>query len=132
MRRLLLCLDRANHVLTLLRWRRHRSAINARLRTPGGSDPGGVRWQAWAYGALILAGYRAWGLGRGPIRPPDRWWNRSGRRLSLGTLWRGYRAELWGAEEFRSIFTPTTDGWAENKELLAVMAMRLAAPCEDS
>ncbi len=80
-----------------------------------------VRWQAWAYSILVLAGYRAWGLGRGPIRPPGRWWNGS-RRWSLGTLWRGYRAELWGAEEFRAVFTPTTDGWPEKEELLAGMS----------
>jgi len=79
-----------------------------------------VRWQAWAYGVLVLAGYRAWGLGRGPIRPPGRWWNGSGR-WSLGTLWRGYRAELWGSEEFRPIFTATRDGWPEKETLSAGM-----------
>jgi hypothetical protein len=73
-----------------------------------------VRWQAWSYGVLVLAGYRAWGLYRGPIRPPGRWWNGSGR-WSLNTLWRGYRAELWGSEEFRPIFTPTTDGGGPNR-----------------
>jgi hypothetical protein len=44
-----------------------------------------VRWQAWCYGALVLAGYRAWGLSRGPIRLAGRWWGGSGR-WSLGTL----------------------------------------------
>src|SRR5215216_5136508 len=29
-----------------------------------------VRWRAWVYGVLILAGFRAWGLTKGPIRPP--------------------------------------------------------------
>jgi hypothetical protein len=80
-----------------------------------------VRWQAWTYGVLVLAGYRAWGLGRGPIRPPGRWWNGSGR-WSLGTLWRGYRAELWGSEEFKPTFTPTGNGWREKDELLAGMS----------
>ncbi len=56
-----------------------------------------VRWQAWCYGVMVLAGYRAWGLSRGPIRPAGRWWGGSGR-WSLGTLWRGYRRELWGCE----------------------------------
>lgn len=84
-----------------------------------------VRWQAWSYGDLVLAGYRAWGLYRGPIRPPGRWWNGSGR-WSLNTLWRGYRAELWGSEEFRPIFTPTTDGWPEKEELLAGMSNAVA------
>lgn len=68
-----------------------------------------VQWQAWAYGVLVLAGYRAWGLGRGLIRPPGRWWNGSGR-WSLNTLWRGYRAESWGMEEFRPTFMLTRGG----------------------
>lgn len=79
-----------------------------------------VQWQAWAYAVLVLAGYRAWGLGRGPIRPPGRWWNGSGR-WSLSTLWRGYRAELWGAEEFRPTFALTGDGWPEKEALFAGM-----------
>lgn len=80
-----------------------------------------VQWQAWAYGILVLAGYRAWGLGRGPIRPPGKWWHGSGR-WSLGTLWRSYRAELWGTEEFRPTFTLTGDGWPEKEALLAGMS----------
>lgn len=84
-----------------------------------------VQWQAWAYGVLVLAGYRAWGLGRGPIRPPGRWWSGSGR-WSLGTLWRGYRAEMWGVEGFRPIFTPTTDGWPEKEDLLVGMSNAVA------
>lgn len=79
-----------------------------------------VQWQAWAYAVLMLAGYRAWGLGRGPIRPPGQWWNGSGR-WSLSTLWRGYRAELWGSEEFRPTFTLTGDGWPEKEALFAGM-----------
>ena len=79
-----------------------------------------VQWQAWAYGVLVLAGYRAWGLGRGPIRPPGRWWKGSGR-WSLGTLWRGYRAELWGSEGFRPAFTVTGDGWPEKESFFAGM-----------
>ncbi len=84
-----------------------------------------VQWQAWAYGVLVLAGYRAWGLGKGPIRPPGRWWNGSGR-WSLNTLWRGYRAEMWGSEEFRPAFTPTGDGWSEKEGLLAGMSNAVA------
>lgn len=84
-----------------------------------------VRWQAWAYGVLVLAGYRAWGLGRGPIRPPGRWWNGSGR-WSLHTLWRGYRAEMWGSEQFRAVFAATTDGWGEKEGLLAGMSNAVA------
>lgn len=84
-----------------------------------------VQWQAWAYGVLVLAGYRAWGLGIGPIRPPGRWWGGS-KRWSLGSLWRGYRAELWGSEEFRPVFTVTGDGWPEKEGLLAGMGNAVA------
>jgi hypothetical protein len=79
-----------------------------------------VRWRAWAYGVLVLAGFRAWGLGAGPIRPVGRWWVGS-RRWSLGTLWRGYRAEAWGAEEFRPVFAPMRGGWPKKEALLAGM-----------
>lgn len=84
-----------------------------------------VQWQAWTYGVLVLAGYRTWGLGRGTKRPPGKWWNGSGR-WSLNTLWRGYRAEMWGSEEFRPVFTPTTDGWPEKESLLAGMSNAVA------
>lgn len=43
------------------------------------------------------------------------------RRWSLGSLWRGYRAELWGTEEFRSIFAATEAGWFEKEVLLGGM-----------
>lgn len=84
-----------------------------------------VQWQAWVYGILVLAGHRAWGMNSAPIRPPGRWWNGSGR-WSLDTLWRGYRAELWGSEEFRPVFHPTTDGWPEKEKLLAGMGNAVA------
>jgi len=77
-----------------------------------------VRFRAFSYGVMVLAGIRAWGLGRGPIRPPGRWWGGSGR-WSLGTLWRGYRSEMWGCEEFRAIFAPTRGGWPKKEALLA-------------
>lgn len=79
-----------------------------------------VRWQTWAYGVLVLAGYRAWGMDGGPIRPPGRWW-RGAKRWSLGSLWRGYRAEMWGTKEFRPIFAATGEGWPEKEALLAGM-----------
>ena len=44
-----------------------------------------VRWQAWAYGVLVLAGYRVWGMDGGPIRSPGRWWG-GAKRWSLGSL----------------------------------------------
>lgn len=84
-----------------------------------------VQWQSWAYSILVLAGYRAWGLEKGPIRPAGRWWSGSGR-WSLNTLWRGYRAELWGSEQFRPVFTTTTDGWPEKEQLLAGMSNAVA------
>lgn len=84
-----------------------------------------VRWRAWCYGVLVLAGFRAWGLGVGPIRPPGRWWGGS-KRWSLGTLWRGYRAEVWGAEEFREVFTPMRGGWPKKEAFLAGMGNAVA------
>jgi hypothetical protein len=80
-----------------------------------------ARWQVWSYGVMVLAGIRAWGLGRGPIRPPGRWWGGSGR-WSMGTLWRGYRSELWGTERFRTLWTPTGGDYYEKEALLAGMS----------
>lgn len=57
-----------------------------------------VQWSAWVYSVLLLAGYRCWGLTHAP-KVPTRWWNGSGR-WSLNTLWRGYRAALWGEHVF--------------------------------
>lgn len=60
-----------------------------------------VQWSAWVYALLLLAGYRAWGLCRAPDVPTC-WWRGSGR-WSLNTLWRGYRAALWGGHQFQPI-----------------------------
>jgi len=92
-----------------------------------------VRWGAWCYGVMVLAGFWAWGLGRGPasLRGAGRWWGGSGR-WSLGTLWRGYRSEAWGAGEFRPIFAPTRGGWPKKEALLAGMATPCAGRCADS
>jgi hypothetical protein len=60
-----------------------------------------VQWSAWVYALLLLAGYRTWGLTGAPA-VPTRWWRGSGR-WSLNTLWRGYRAALWGPQEFHRI-----------------------------
>lgn len=57
-----------------------------------------VQWSAWVYALLLLAGYRCWGLTGAPD-VPTRWWKGSGR-WSLNTLWRGYRAALWGEHHF--------------------------------
>lgn len=72
-----------------------------------------VQWQVWSYGVLVLAGYRAWGLLRQPLRPPGRWWG-GAPRWSFQTLWRGYRQELWGQQEFRALWTGTGSILAEN------------------
>lgn len=79
-----------------------------------------VRWQAWCYGVMVLAGYRAWGLGRGPARPAGRWWGGS-ERWSFSTLWRGYRKEMWGAEGFRPLWTGTSNNYYEKEAHLAGM-----------
>lgn len=79
-----------------------------------------VRFRAFSYGVMVLAGVRVWGLGRGPIRPAGRWWGGAGR-WSMGTLWRGYRAEMWGSYEFRPILVPTRGGWPKKEGLLAGM-----------
>lgn len=72
-----------------------------------------VQWSAWVYALLVLAGYRTWGLFGGPPAP-GRWW-RGGKRWSLTTLWRAYRAAFWGTPEFRAVWTATGDNWL-NKE----------------
>ena len=60
-----------------------------------------VQWSAWVYALLLLAGYRCWGLTGAPA-VPTRWWRGSGR-WSLNTLWRSYRAALWGDHQFQPI-----------------------------
>ncbi|MCA9953928.1 MAG: hypothetical protein KC434_04370 [Anaerolineales bacterium] len=60
-----------------------------------------MQWSAWVYALLLLAGYRSWGL-TGAHAVPTRWWRGSGW-WSLNTLWRGYRAALWGDHQFHPI-----------------------------
>jgi hypothetical protein len=60
-----------------------------------------VQWSAWVYALLLLAGYRSWRLTGAPA-VPTRWWHGSGR-WSLNTLWRGYRAALWGNQQFHPL-----------------------------
>jgi len=88
-----------------------------------------VQWGAWLYGVLLLAGYRAWGLFDGP-RSPGAWWP-GARRWSLNTLWRGYRAALWGTAEFRALWTGTGDDWPEKEDMIAGLtnAVMAAARC---
>jgi hypothetical protein len=70
-----------------------------------------VQWSAWLYGLLLLAGYRTWGLAS-PHPVPSRWW-RGAPRWSLNTLWRAYRAALWGAHEFRAFDCMTLGDYSE-------------------
>lgn len=84
-----------------------------------------VQWSAWVYSLLLLAGYRTWGLcGAPPV--PTRWWRGSGR-WSLNTLWRAYRAALWGAHVFQPVRTPFPLDWLENDALLLGMTNALYA-----
>jgi hypothetical protein len=70
-----------------------------------------VQWSAWLYALLLLAGYRTWGLAS-PSPVPSRWW-RGAARWSLNTLWRCYRAALWGAHEFRAFHYQSLDDYSE-------------------
>jgi hypothetical protein len=69
-----------------------------------------VAWVVWTYAILVLAGYRAWGLGPGPLPALGGWW--SGRRWSLGTLWQALRQELWQCGEFQPVWARSPDEWA--------------------
>lgn len=60
-----------------------------------------VQWSAWVYSLFLLAGYRTWGLSLAPP-VPTRWWRGSGR-WSFATLWRAYRAALWGEHHFQPL-----------------------------
>ncbi|MCZ7547085.1 MAG: hypothetical protein M5R40_27775 [Anaerolineae bacterium] len=63
-----------------------------------------VQWSAWVYALLLLAGYRTWGLSTAPP-VPTRWW-RGASRWSLNTLWRAFRATVWGDHDFRPLCAP--------------------------
>ena len=78
-----------------------------------------VQWSAWVYSLLLLAGYRTWGLTGAPD-VPTRWWAGSGR-WSLMTLWRAYRAALWGQHDFHPLCTPTPYDWGEKEARLAAL-----------
>jgi hypothetical protein len=84
-----------------------------------------VQWSVWVYALLLLAGYRAWGWLGGPATP-TRWW-RGARRWSLNTLWRSYRAELWGQEHFRATFSSTRNDWPKTEDRLAALSHAVAA-----
>ncbi len=75
-----------------------------------------VQWSVWVYAILLLAGYRTWGLLGGPSTPA-RWWP-GAKRWSLNTLWRSYRAALWGTPEFRAVWTGTGANWLKKEAWL--------------
>lgn len=78
-----------------------------------------VQWSAWVYSIMLLAGYRTWGLSNAPP-VPTRWWRGSGR-WSLNTLWRGFRAALWGEHYFQPLFSLTSNNWGEKQSLLQAL-----------
>lgn len=71
-----------------------------------------VQWRVWVWSVAVLAGYRVWGMTRGPLRSVGRWWHGS-RRWSFGQLWQGYRQELWALPEFQPRWTATPTTWTE-------------------
>lgn len=75
-----------------------------------------VQWSAWVYAILVLAAYRTWGICGGPP-VPTRWW-RGSKRWSFNTLWRAYRAELWGHHDFHPLCTPLPGNWLEKTHFL--------------
>ncbi|MDM7971753.1 MAG: hypothetical protein QUT27_01760 [candidate division Zixibacteria bacterium] len=84
-----------------------------------------VQWSAWVYALLLLAGYRTWGLcGSPPV--PTRWWRGSGR-WSLPTLWRAYRAALWGSHLFQPLWPGTSANWPEKATLPLALANAIYA-----
>lgn len=68
-------------------------------------------WVLWAYAALILAGYRCWGLGQAPGPDVGRWWRP--RRWSIGRLLQTVRAELWQIGAFQPRWARSPDPLAE-------------------
>jgi hypothetical protein len=84
-----------------------------------------VQWSAWVYALMLMAGYRTWGLANAPP-VPTRWWRGSGR-WSLNTLWRGFRAALWGDHHFRPLWTSTTPNWLEKEQFLMSLSNAVVA-----
>lgn len=74
-----------------------------------------VQWSAWVYALLLLAAYRTWGLTHAPP-VPTAWW-RGAKRWSFNTLWRNYRAALWGAHTFQATSTGISPNWLEKAPL---------------
>jgi hypothetical protein len=75
-----------------------------------------IQWSVWVYAILLLSAYRTWGLLNGPP-VPTRWWQ-GAKRWSFNTLWRQYRAELWGNPQFQALWTQTPDNWLKKEDFL--------------
>jgi hypothetical protein len=84
-----------------------------------------TQWTVWVYGLLALAGYRCWGLLDGP-KAPGRWWP-GAQRWSWNTLWRAYRAAMWGTGEFRALWTVTPGNWPKKRDFIAGLSNAVAA-----
>jgi hypothetical protein len=84
-----------------------------------------VQWSAWVYSLLLLAGYRTWGLCGAPS-VPSAWWHGTGR-WSLNTLWRAYRAALWGPHHFQPLCLYTPADWLEKQALFRGLGNSLYA-----
>jgi hypothetical protein len=84
-----------------------------------------VQWSAWVYTLLLLAGYRTWGLTAGPAAPA-RWWKGAGR-WSFNTLWRAFRAALWGTGDFRAVCQLSACNWPKKEVWLTSFANSAAA-----
>ena len=78
-----------------------------------------VQWSVWVYSLLLLAGYRTWGLCAAPA-VPTRWWRGSGR-WSFATLWRAYRAAVWGQHQFYPLFAPSPGNWPKKEAFLLAL-----------
>lgn len=78
-----------------------------------------VQWGVWVYALLLLAGYRTWGLCGAPVTKTA-WWQ-GARRWSFNTLWRNYRAALWGDRHFHALYTRSAHDWPQKKQLLLAL-----------
>lgn len=78
-----------------------------------------VQWSIWVYSLMLLSGYRAWGDSGGQ-KPPGLWRKNPGR-WSFNTLWRGFRAEMWGNAHFQASWDWSRNNWLEKEVLWTSM-----------
>ena len=77
-----------------------------------------AQWQVWLYGVVLLAGYRAWGIGPVPddVTVPRARWRGTARRWPVSTLLEALRHDLAQAgmlPEYRVGWSWTTGMWPE-------------------